>query len=66
MSLFGGRLIVRLGEQLVGLGESVTFLVPEGEILGKARSDISDAEMIAGLKVFHLIVRSCVCSCGRT
>ncbi|KAI8965190.1 hypothetical protein F5Y11DRAFT_21140 [Daldinia sp. FL1419] len=34
-----------------GLGESVTFLVPEGKILGKTRSEISDEELTAGLKV---------------
>ncbi|KAI1643974.1 uncharacterized protein F4817DRAFT_231417 [Daldinia loculata] len=34
-----------------GLGESVTLLVPEGKIFGKARSLISDDEFTAGLKV---------------
>lgn len=47
---FGWEEVLITSAFLVGLGESVTFLVPEGEILGKARSDISDAEMIAGLK----------------
>lgn len=36
---------------LAGLGESVTVLLPEGEIWGKTRNDISNEQLTAGLKV---------------
>ncbi|KAI0836629.1 hypothetical protein F5Y06DRAFT_298314 [Hypoxylon sp. FL0890] len=48
---FGWEEVLITAAFLAGLGESVTFLVPEGEIFGKERSDISDAELTAGLKV---------------
>ncbi|KAI1204115.1 uncharacterized protein F4807DRAFT_375227 [Annulohypoxylon truncatum] len=47
---FGWEEIMISAAFLAGLGESVTFLVPEGEILGKERHDISDDELTAGLK----------------
>ncbi|KAI1394387.1 uncharacterized protein F4822DRAFT_424866 [Hypoxylon trugodes] len=48
---FGWEEVLITSAFLAGLGESVTFLVPEGEILGKARNSISDEELTAGLKV---------------
>ncbi|KAI0880233.1 uncharacterized protein GGS22DRAFT_175496 [Annulohypoxylon maeteangense] len=47
---FGWEEIMISAAFLAGLGESITFLVPEGEIFGKERNDISDDEMTAGLK----------------
>lgn len=47
---FGWEEVLITSAFLAGLGESVTFLVPEGEIWGKTRSDISDEELTAGLK----------------
>ncbi|KAI1418305.1 hypothetical protein F5Y13DRAFT_196110 [Hypoxylon sp. FL1857] len=48
---FGWEEMLITAAFLAGLGESVTFLIPEGEIFGKERSDISDDELTAGLKV---------------
>ncbi|KAI1778427.1 hypothetical protein F4818DRAFT_301247 [Hypoxylon cercidicola] len=48
---FGWEEVLITSAFLAGMGESVTLLVPEGEIWGKARSDISDEELAAGLKV---------------
>ncbi|KAL7622855.1 hypothetical protein AAE478_006534 [Parahypoxylon ruwenzoriense] len=48
---FGWEEMLITSAFLAGLGESVTFLVPEGEIFGKERSDISDDELTAGTKV---------------
>ncbi|KAI4861997.1 hypothetical protein F4820DRAFT_451390 [Hypoxylon rubiginosum] len=48
---FGWEEVLITSAFLAGLGESVTILVPGGEIWGKARSDISDEELATGLKV---------------
>ncbi|KAI1099539.1 hypothetical protein F4804DRAFT_79623 [Jackrogersella minutella] len=47
---FGWEEVMITAAFLAGLGESITFLVPEGEILGKEIHDISHDELIAGLK----------------
>ncbi|KAI2463018.1 hypothetical protein F4781DRAFT_151366 [Annulohypoxylon bovei var. microspora] len=48
---FGWEEIMISAAFLAGLGESITFLVPEGEIFGKEQNNITGDEMIAGLKV---------------
>ncbi|KAI1455335.1 hypothetical protein F4805DRAFT_275624 [Annulohypoxylon moriforme] len=48
---FGWEEIMISAAFLAGLGESITYLIPEGEIFGKERNDISHDELIAGLKV---------------
>ncbi|KAI1140089.1 hypothetical protein F5Y05DRAFT_306443 [Hypoxylon sp. FL0543] len=48
---FGWEEMLITAAFLAGLGESITFLIPEGEIFGKERSYISDDELTAGLKV---------------
>ncbi|KAI2618102.1 hypothetical protein GGR54DRAFT_184490 [Hypoxylon sp. NC1633] len=47
---FGWEELLITSAFLAGLGESVTFLIPEGEILGKARHDITEDQLAAGLK----------------
>ncbi len=42
-------------QQLFGLGESITILVPAGEIFGSQLSSLSEGELQVGLKVKHLI-----------
>ncbi|XXH04146.1 polyamine transporter tpo5 [Hypoxylon texense] len=48
---FGWEEVLITSAFLAGLGESVTLLVPGGDIWGKTRSDISDEELATGLKV---------------
>ncbi|KAI2638709.1 hypothetical protein GGS26DRAFT_602349 [Hypomontagnella submonticulosa] len=50
---FGWEEMLITSAFLAGLGESVTFLIPEGTILGKSRSEFSDDELIAGLKAHY-------------
>ncbi|OTA98510.1 hypothetical protein M426DRAFT_325924 [Hypoxylon sp. CI-4A] len=47
---FGGEEVLISAAWLAGLGESVTYLVPEGEILGRTMDDISNEQLTAGLK----------------
>jgi hypothetical protein len=37
--------------QILGLGESITIVIPEGSIFGKDINTISDESLEAGLKV---------------
>ncbi|OTA93981.1 hypothetical protein M434DRAFT_282681 [Hypoxylon sp. CO27-5] len=51
---FGWEEMLITAAFLAGLGESVTFLIPQGEIFGKTRSDISDDQLRTGLKVQYV------------
>ncbi|KAI1370480.1 hypothetical protein F4677DRAFT_457850 [Hypoxylon crocopeplum] len=47
---FGWEEMLITSAFLAGLGESITILIPAGEIFGKTRGDIKDAELASGLK----------------